>query len=309
MIIWSNLLGLALAASTYMYFPWRSNGELQIDYIRPYFGIDPGSLKGLWWLVSGQAFRCLLSSPAGSFSLLNEIPGLVDYLWRGMLGFGLLLAAWGWQELRVGQRSWNRLLSIYFLINMLAFLAYRAIDKEVIFLPLLAVLTIWAASGFSAFSAWISTRRPNTRPQIIEAALGAALLIVVAIGVLLDWSNVSLRDDHRASEFAKGVLAQVGPSTTIVNHWATASIFDYLRLVEDMRPDVESFNVDFYFLATQQDCQPIDADQLLDNGWIERLETLSRQERLCFIEPLHELPEGYQWRQKGVCWDLSTKEP
>jgi len=304
-----TLLGLALAAATYLYFPWRSPASPQIDYIRPYFGVDPGSIQGLWWMISGQAFHCLLSRPAGAVPLLAEIPRLVDFLWRGLLGFGLLLAAWGWQTLQASQRSWNRLLSIYFMTNLLTFLAYHAIDKEAIFLPILVVTSIWAASGFSALSSWVSAKRPDTSPQVIEAAIGATLILIVAAGVLLDWSNVSLRGDRQASEFAGRVLAQVSPSATIVNHWATASIFDYLRLVEDQRPDVESFNVDFYFLGIQQDCRPVDSGQLVQTGWIGRLETLSRQGRLCFIEPLHDLPEGYRWRQNGVCWDLVTEGP
>ena len=118
------------------------------------------------------------------------------------------------------------------------------------------------------------------------------------------WPSISLKDNRRAYEFAQEVLEQVDPSTTVVNHWATASVFDYLRVVEGQRPDVISYNADFYFLGAQQACQPISNDQMLANGWIDWLLELSAEERLCYIEPLHGLPDGYRWRNHGVCWDL-----
>jgi hypothetical protein len=125
----------------------------------------------------------------------------------------------------------------------------------------------------------------------------------------LDWSNVSLKNERRTYDFTRQVLNQVGPSTTIVNHWATASVFDYLRLVEGIRPDVTSFNVDFYFLGIQKTCQPISESYLGQIGWLDHLAELSDQDRLCFIEPLHDLPEGYDWRQTGACWRLVVENP
>jgi hypothetical protein len=95
--------------------------------------------------------------------------------------------------------------------------------------------------------------------------------------------------------------------TTIVNHWVTASVFDYLRIVEGKRPDIDSFNIDFYFLSIQENCQQITTEDLSANGWIDWLESKSRQNQMCFIEPLHDIPEGYTWHQQGVCWQLSME--
>ena len=80
---------------------------------------------------------------------------------------------------------------------------------------------------------------PRKRVSII------IVLVIVLIGLALDWPNISLRNDRRAYEFAGEIISQVGPSTTIVSHWATASVFDYLILVEGQRPDLTSVNVDF----------------------------------------------------------------
>jgi 4-amino-4-deoxy-L-arabinose transferase-like glycosyltransferase len=304
-ILAGNLIGLALAAGLYLYFPWRATAALQIDYIRPYFSIDPGAPAGLVWLVSGQAFHCLWLPQ----SILGQFGRLGVFIWEGTLGFGLLLAGWGWLSLQASQRPWNMLLTLYMIANLGAFLAYQAIDKEVMFLPILVILSIWCASGFAAFTARIATLRQDANPAAIQALNGLALVFILGLGVALDWSNVSLKDERRTYDFARQVLNQVGPSTTIVNHWATASVFDYLRLVEGMRPDVTSFNVDFYFLGIQPNCQPISESYLGQIGWLDHLEELSSRDRLCFIEPLHDLPEGYDWRQTDACWQLVVENP
>jgi 4-amino-4-deoxy-L-arabinose transferase-like glycosyltransferase len=304
-ILAGNLLGLALAAGLYLYFPWRAQTDLQIDYIRPYFGINLGSPAGLAWLVSGQAFHCLWLPQ----SILGQFGRLGVFLWEGTLGFGLILAGWGWWVLHISQRAWNRLLSLYLIANLGAFLAYQAIDKEVMFIPILALLSIWSASGFDAFTARIAKLRQNANPEVIRAISAIALASILGLGVALDWSNVSLKGERRTYDFARQVLNQVGPSTTIVNHWATASVFDYLRLVEGLRPDVMSFNIDFYFLGIQSGCQPINEAYLQQIGWLGRLEELSRGDRLCFIEPLHDLPKGYDWHQTEACWRVEVENP
>lgn len=308
-VILGNLLVILTASAVYLYFPLRSGANLQIDYIRPYFGIDPGSPGGLWWMISGQAFQCLLLPLGHTTQLWYEVTRLVNFLWEGTLGFGLILGFWGWLSLKRNHPLWNRLLTIYFITNLVMFLGYGAIDKEVMFLPLLVVISIWAATGFKDMTAWVASVRQGHSPEAISTLTGTLLVLIMLMGLALDWRNVSLRNDRRAYDFSRQVLSEVEPSSTIVNHWATASVFDYMRVVEGIRPDVDSFNVDFYFLGIQSKCEPVTNDQLLENGWIQLLERQSRSNSLCFIEPLHDLPDGYQWHQKGTCWELHSDMP
>ncbi len=308
-VLLANLLAVGLAGLIYLYFPWRARSELQVDYIRNYFNLNPGTPGGLIWLASGQAFRCLLLRPENPAAFLNEAFRLVKFLWEGSLGFGLVLGVWGWLFLQKTQRNWNYLLSTYFLANLVMFLAYGAVDKEVIFLPAYIVMSLWVGSGFAGFTQWTARRWPNLREGAIQAASGLALLFVIVFGAVAAWPTLNLRNNYQVYSYAKNILDEVSPSTTIVNHWATASVFDYLRIVEGVRPDVKSFNVDFYFLGIQDGCKPISDEQLLANGWVFWLESLSRQDRLCFIEPLPDAPEGFAWRRKGSCWHLELLNP
>jgi hypothetical protein len=184
------------------------------------------------------------------------------------------------------------------------YLIYGAVDKEVMFLPIYLLISIWTASGIAALVDWMTATIENLGTDMANLLVNGLLLVIVALGVIADWSTVSLHDDRRAYDFATKVLEEVGPSTTIVSHWATASVFDYLRIVEGQRPDVTSFNADFYFLGVQEACAPISTQRLIDNGWIQWLAGLSEEGRLCFIEPLNDLPDGYDWQKKGSCWEL-----
>ena len=302
------LLGLLVGGVAYLYFPWRAGAALEIDYIRPYFDVDPGGWSGVLWMVSGRAFGCLVAAPSGLDGIVGELARLVGDLFRGTLGIGLVLAVPGWAALSRTARPWNRLLSLYFIANLIAYLFYGAVDKEVMFIPLYAVVCIWFASGISALAGWIASKVLDFGPREINLGVNLAILALVIAGVAADWGTITLKDDRRAYEFAQDVLEGVSPGSTVVNHWATASVFDYLRIVEGQRIDVSSYNADFYFLGVQEACRPISNEDMLDNGWIDWLMELSTKGRLCYIEPLHGLPEGYRWRNLGVCWDLVEEQ-
>jgi len=128
------------------------------------------------------------------------------------------------------------------------------------------------------------------------------LLMVVAVGVWLNWSAVSLRGNRRVYDFAAHLLREVEPSTMIVNHWVTASVLDYLRIVEGQRPDVASFNLDFYFLGAQTECDMPDA--LAQMAWFSWLSGQLVSRPLCFIEPLPSSPSNLHWVREGTCWQL-----
>lgn len=300
----ATVLGLGIAAVLYLYFPWRSAAVLRVDYIRPYFEVDPGSLSGLWWLISAQAFRCSFHLDLSLWVLGQEMSRLGILILQNALGIGLILGVWGWHHVRKTHPSWNRLLSIYFLANSMAFLAYHVVDKEVMFLPMYAVGNIWVANGIGKFSEWLVIVR-RTNPHRTRILANGILFLVLAIGVWLNWSAVSLKDNHRVYDFSARLLSEVEPSTVIVNRWVTASVLDYLQVVEGKRPDVTSFNLDFYFLGLQKDC---DAQNNLSaqQAWFAWLERQVGQRPLCFIEPLPPVPPNFHWIQQGACWKIRT---
>jgi len=254
-------------------------------------------------MITGCPFQCLLI-PQGPVSLGLEFLRLFDFIWTGTLGFGLFFAVWGWFELRKRKTIWNHLLTIYFITNLFMFIAYHAIDKEVMFLPIYVIISIWGAAGLPAFARWINSLQDIVDQSTFELLLSTALFSIILVALSNDLPNISLRNNRRVYEYARQVLESVEPDATIVNHWATASVIDYIQIIDGLRPDVESLNVDFYFLGVQEECQPPSSQDLLKNGWIPWLSERSRKNQLCFIEPLHNLPDGYRWIDNGNCWQV-----
>jgi hypothetical protein len=302
----ASAAGAGIMAAGYLYFPWRSGAALSIDYLRPYFGVDLRGPAGLAWLMTGQAFHCAAFVDQNLATWLTSLGRFCTLLWNNWLGIGAILGVWGWLQLRRTHALWNRLLSIYFLFNALAYFYYHVIDKEVMFSPLFAAGSIWIANGISAMAAWIESRA--ARPLVARRLIYLALGMVIAGGVALNWPWVSLRHDRRVYEFASQITDELPPGAVVVNHWATASVFDYIRLVEKQRPDIASFNLDFYFLSVQKQCGEA-GETDMEQAWFEWLRAQRQKPQpLCFVEPLPPLPGNLGWAQQGPCWILVERQ-
>lgn len=300
------LLGGLLAGLLYLYFPWRAAQEPLINYIGEYFGRDPRRPADLLWLVTGQAFRCAVQPAWTLREGWAQLLRLGAFLWDGSLGLAPLLGIWGWLQLDKSQPRWNRLLSVFFVGNLVFFFIYQVVDKEAMFLPIYLSLDLWIAQGVLGFAGWLATRLPRLEQAAALRLTNLALLILLGVGMAVDWRAVDLSQDRQAYNYAHQVLEALPPSTVIVNHWATASVFDYLRIVEGVRLDVRSFNLDFFSLGTQAVCQVSD-DGGLNAAWFGWLEAqMQRRTPLCFIEPLPALPLRFEWARQGACWTLEV---
>jgi hypothetical protein len=295
------LLSIILVTGFYLYFPLRAAFDPTVDYIQPYFNVDLSTLKGVWWLFSSQMFRHAFYLDHSLIALVNEIVDFISLIWGNFLGIGALLGLWGWWEQRKSAPAWHRLLSIYFLVNWIGFVAYHVVDKAVMFIPALLIWTIWVVEGLKAVINWLHWRLPNTNRDIINCWAGGVLSLLVGLGVIFNAPQVSLRNNHRTYTFATNLLAQAPPNTLVVSHWATASVFDYLRIVEGQRPDVESFNMDFFTLALQERYDDLEAPAV-QAAWERWLDYEITIRPVCFITPLSELPERYHWEKQGACW-------
>ena len=257
-------------------------------------------------MISGQAFRCAVQPAASLQGWFTQALRFATFLWDGSSGLAPILGIWGWIELKQLAPRWNRLLTLYFLGNMAFFVTYQVVDKEAMFLPVYLILNLWIAQGILGFAAWLSRRLPRLHASHAVLLTNLALACLIAVGVSIDWPALDLSQDRLVHSYATQVLQELPPNTAIVNHWATASVFDYLRIVEGIRPDVTSFNLDFYFLGIQSSCQP-DAEQLPDTRWFSWIDTqLQQQVPLCFIEPLPSIPDKYHWTRRGSCWEMSA---
>lgn len=301
-----TLLGLVVTAACYSYFPIRSLATLPVDYIGAYFGVDPGNLKGLWWLISARMFRCLFYQDLTWSAVLEELSRLGSLVWYNLFGVGLVLGGWGWWREGRFKPLWNRLLSIYFLANLAMFLSYKAVDKEVMFIPIFLVATVWVAGGIQALASWLASRLEQLDLDRASTLVSLSLLSVIACAVLLNWTSVSLRGNRRAYEFASALLDQIPASAIVVNSWATAPVIDYLQIVEGRRPDLANFNLGFFLLASQTECDPTGAT--LKQAWLAWLHSRLGERPICVIEPLPVIASDLRWVEEGVCWKVAAPD-
>jgi hypothetical protein len=294
-------LGLMATATVYLYFPIRSQVSPAVDYIGAYFSVDVGSPKGIWWLLSTEMFQRAFYLDPDLGALLHQVLRFGMVIWDNFLGVGAILGVWGWWRLRRREPVWNRLLSIYFGTNLAAFVCYHVVDKEVMFIPAYAICSLWISSGVKGLVEWASESLQVPATTEVRAFVVSVLLLVVGLGSAFNWREVSLHDSRRAYEFVSQLLTDVKPSTLLVNHWVTASVVDYVQMVEGRRPDVQSFNLDFYNLALEERHDSLDsaAARAEWHAWIERRVS---QRPLCFVEPLPSLPCQYSWLREGLCW-------
>lgn len=298
-----TVVGVAIVGILYLYFPVRSATQPTVDYLRTYFDVDLGSPGGLWWLFSAQMFQHAFYLERDIVQIVNEIVRFGVLLWENFLGIGVILGLWGWWRLRKVDPVWNRLLSIYLLLNLFFFTFYHVVDKEVMFAPAYAVWCIWIAHGIRAMADWITQQVSQLTAQTARVFTMSVVVMIVSLGVVLNWPAVSLQSNRKAYDFAAQLLAEVEPSTLVVNGWVTASVLDYLLLVEGRRPDVQSYNLDFHNLSLQERHASLTSTSA-QAEWHRWLEEQISERPLCFIEPLPAVPEDYDWTRAGLCWKL-----
>jgi hypothetical protein len=305
---WLTVAGTGLGVLTgcllYLYFPLRSAANPAIDYIRPYFATDLSSPAGVWWLFSARMFHHAFYLQRDLDQVASELLRLGRLLWDSYLGVGGILGMWGWWQLGRQDPRWNRLLSLYFLGNLVGFALYHVVDKEIMFIPALAIWSVWVASGAAEASRWLAQRIKRYPAEELSAYVGGALLTLAVVGAAFNWQTVSLRGNRRVIDYGYELLRQVESSTLVVNHWVTASVLDYLKLVEGRRPDVTSYNLDFHNLALQERHVTLES-AAAQTEWRAWLEQALSQRPLCFVEPLPEVPEHYRWEEGGICWKLT----
>jgi hypothetical protein len=301
--VMGTALGILVAGALYLYFPLRADANPAADYVRTYFPVNLGSVKGIWWLVSARMFApdFYFRYDVGQF--LDQLFQFFALLWDSYFGVGVILGGWGWFHLNRHEPRWNRVLTVYFLANIAGYLLYHVVDKQVMFLPALAVWAIWLASGIAALVEWLTRHIRGLAAQTAHLFVGGLLLLTLVLGIGLNWRSVSLHADRRTYDYAVDLVENAKPRTLVVNGWVTAAVLDYLRLVEGRRTDVKSFNLDFYNLALR-DRYGSHTAPLAQAEWHRWLAGQLAQRPLCFLEPLPAVPEEYGWQRDGLCWEL-----
>jgi len=244
--VWLTLTGAGVLALMglllYGYFPIRDAAEPAINYVSQYYQVDVSTLKGVWWMMSGQAYRFY----AFGYDL-SDIPGQIlqamGLLSRNFLGIGLVVGLAGIYHLWRRKARWTFALLTIFLLNMIFYINYRVLDKDTMFLPAFLVWAIFIVAGVD----WIRLRMamyvrgfPSRNSILIVYRLMIVLLVLFGLAFNWQWSDFSHASGPE--QYARLSMEYFPQDAVVLADWSPAVVLEYLQVVEGQRPDIQIYN-------------------------------------------------------------------
>ena len=244
---WLPALGLLFLAglSLYAYLPIRDAATPGINYVRQFYNVNLQSLSGLWWMVSGQAYRFFVFAYGLKAYLIEVWISLVS-LWHNLTGLGLGLAMLG----ALVQWRANRhvmLATAWIMLSTLLFFAgYAVADKLTMILPAYLVLVLWMAVGARRLQTWAG-QMPSSQfgrqvGRTLSPAVPAMMALMLVLMTALNWGRLDKSNAHGAEVFARQALSGVSEGALMVSQWSPAVTLEYFQQVEGLRTDVSVFN-------------------------------------------------------------------
>lgn len=237
-------LAFTIGLAPYLYLPVRYAANTELNYIRTYYQIDLTTLKGLWWMVSGQAYRFFAFGYSGT-GYLHELLGLALDLWRNLTGLGAVLGAIGLARLAHSRQRLAPALLLGFATTFVFFAGYAVADKSSMLLAAWMIWSLSAAVGagwvVGRLASWLQSQ-DHLATKMIPAALRVVLMAGVPIILVANFRWLDLSQAYGAEHYAKQVLHSVPQNAVVMGPWSSAVILEYFQQVEGMRPDVQVFN-------------------------------------------------------------------
>lgn len=188
-------IGLAAGLLLYVRIPFVA-GATPTPPVNWGFADNP---DGLWWLISGQAYRGYLFN-VPSDQMLGRVAAWANTLVTQLTPLGLGLALVGlayWDQSAPKRRNfvllWILPVSLYSIV-------YYTRDSEIYLLPVCWMLTLLFGVGLSVSGAWVAEKlqRPGTT---ITASLGGLALVALSVLLFVRYPAVSLRTDTEAQQY------------------------------------------------------------------------------------------------------------
>lgn len=263
-----SALAFSLAAlaglSFYLYLPVRFLAQPGFNYAGAYdsnltfLPIDLTSLKGIWWLISGQAFKgAMLAYNLEGFWF--ETRQYLVQLGRAFFAFGIGPCLLG--IILLFRRNWREagMLSLMFVFNAVFYINYRVLDKNTMYLPTYLIGALWIGLGLQGLLAQ-AEQVESARLRVWGRRLLASLVVGgVLLALAWNWRIVDLSDDWTSRQRGEVILERIHQNALVFGWWDVAPVVQYLQMVEGLRPDVQVIN---RFLITPQDLELVIAKEV-----------------------------------------------
>jgi hypothetical protein len=221
----------ALGLLPLLYYPLRSAAGAPFS-VTGVYGTDarfrPTDLSDfstLIWFLSGGPFRHL----AFGYSLagwVREWGRFGQALWAAFLGVGLPLGAWGLHDLWKRDRATASGLLLIAVAHTVFFVGYRALDKEIMFLPVFVIWAIFLATGVAR----LARRGPGWLTVVF---------FLLPLGLyLVNRPLVDLHDNFATGDRARLRLETALPDAVYLAPWSEAAAMAYCQMTDGLRQDV-----------------------------------------------------------------------
>lgn len=299
-----------LGLSVYLYLPMRDQAEVALNYVRSYYGVDLTTPSGIWWMVSGQAYR-LFAFPYDIPAYLGELGTFAAQLWRNFTALGVGLGIVGVAGMLRKRRTMGGSLLLIFLATVFFFAGYGVVDKSTMFLPAYLVWSIWVAEGAAVGLAIVAqhARRILKGKPILITIARVSLLAVVFLTCWLNYRWVDMSDHYGPEVMARQVMGALQPNALVVGYWSSAVVLEYFQTVEGWRPDVEIFNrsrfeVAEYYRYWVDNVPHDEAMQLVHACERTMIENAAKERPLYGVEYDPMLANEYEYRPMGTVFHL-----
>lgn len=250
--LWGGLLlGFGIASLQWLYLALRS-GHGAVTWG------NPTTLAGWWWLVSGSLYKDYVFS----LSLEDILPRLLSLVRLSLTGFGpiaIFFGLIGWEAL-TKRHPWLTLnLGITALSCIIFAIGYNTTDSDNYTITSLVIFCIATGYGISYVADDLRTR--GKYPELVVGWI--MIFTMLALNVILQWPNVSLKADREAMSFGEKVM-QAAPASAILltnDDRATFSLW-YFRYVLGRRADtliIDQGLLAFDWYRTQLEITPEEA--------------------------------------------------
>ncbi len=225
--LWGGLsLGFGVAFLQWLYIALRA-GRGAVTWG------NPTTLDGWWWLISGSLYRgYVFSFP------LEGWPSRVSYLAGSLLtGLGpiaVLLGLVGWAFLARRRSGLALALGTTAIACIVFAIGYNTTDSDNYTIPALIIFCV--AIGCGVVRAVDDLRARGGYRALVAG--WTMIFVMLALSVLLHWSNISLTADHEAMLFGEKVMQAVPAGAVLLtdDDRATFTLW-YFRYVLGQRAD------------------------------------------------------------------------
>ncbi len=232
------LLGLA----PYAYLPVRAMAVPPLNYVGALYNVDLTSPSGIWWMVSGQAYRFFAFGYDWPH-ITGEFLRFLGYLWRNFLGIGVVLGAIGVASMWRRDRTRSLGLLLVFAAQVVFYVNYRVMDKDTMFLPAYLVWAVFVGEGFRLSINWADgIARSGSLLPAFRTSLTALFVALAPIAALANFEWVDMSSNAGPRIFAEGALDSADQGAMIIAPWSSAVVLEYYQIVEGRRPDLLIYN-------------------------------------------------------------------